>query len=297
MDPRRWPVAILLGRAIALELVQAIERYVEAVSSLVLDHGDFHGGCADRDRLDPPIDPDAVIEMDDVVALDQRAGRGRGCGLPVAAGAPEPPGAPEYFVVGKDSKPGHQESAIERAHHQRRMSRRPAAFLEQLVEPLDLALVVAENDRVGRAGEQVAQAIHLSIDLFRRQEAELQCCVLRHQPQLGRGGEAGLHLLRRLEDFIALGDVLAQPPRDLEMVRRLAPGALDLVGDRARRVEQQQRVGGQQVQQRTAPGRSRRIRTSGGRGHLGTRAPHRQNGDLVQLGSRPLRRQVEGAER
>ena len=59
-------------RAIALELVDAVERNVEPVAALVLDDRDLDRALAHEDRLDAAIDPDAVLEMHDVVARLER---------------------------------------------------------------------------------------------------------------------------------------------------------------------------------------------------------------------------------
>ena len=104
----------------------------------------------------------------------------------------------------------------------------------------------------GGRREQVAQPVHLAVDPLRRQEAELQLGTLRHETEPRQRIHARADLRRRLEDLLALGHVLAEPAGDLEVVGRLAPRPLDLVVDRARRIEQEQRVGGEQVEQRAA---------------------------------------------
>ena len=63
---RRCIVRDVARRAIALELVDAIERDVESVAALVLDDRDFDRALADEDRLDAAIDADAVLEVHDV---------------------------------------------------------------------------------------------------------------------------------------------------------------------------------------------------------------------------------------
>ena len=96
--------------------------------------------------LDAAIDPDPVIEVDDVVALGQRAGRGRRGRLPVPARPPEPPGAAEDLVVGEHPQRGHDEAAVERADRQRGPHRAAGALLQQLLETLELAFVVAQDE-------------------------------------------------------------------------------------------------------------------------------------------------------
>jgi hypothetical protein len=55
-----------------------------------------------------------------------------------------------------------------------------------------------------------------------------------------------------LEDGVAAGDLLAQLARDLEVVRRLAPGAADLVGVGPGSLLDDERVGREQLEQRAA---------------------------------------------
>jgi hypothetical protein len=242
VDPRWRAVAVVFGRAVAFELVEPVEGDVEAVAALILHHRHFHGRRADRDGLDAAIDADAVVEVDDVVALHQRAGGRRRCGLPVPARPAQPPRATKDLVVGEDPQSGHQESAVERAHHERRVRRQAPPLLEQFIEPLDLSLVVAEDDGGWRAGEQVAQAIHLAVNPLRRQEPELELRVPGHEAEARQRLHPRAHLGGCFENFLAFGDILTQSPRDLEMMGRLAPGPLDFVVDRSRRIEQEERV-------------------------------------------------------
>ena len=73
VQPRRRRIAETSSRRpIPLELVDAIQRHIEAVAALVLDHRDFDRALLDEDGLDPTIDPDAVLEMHDVVAALER---------------------------------------------------------------------------------------------------------------------------------------------------------------------------------------------------------------------------------
>src|SRR5687767_9560824 len=69
MQARRRRVAVrIAGGAVALDLVDAIERHVETIAALVLDDGDLHSAFTDEDRLEPAVDADAVLEVDDEVA-------------------------------------------------------------------------------------------------------------------------------------------------------------------------------------------------------------------------------------
>ena len=146
MDPRRRAVAVLAGRAIALELVEAVERDVEPVAAFVLDDRHLERRLAGRDRLDAAVDADAVLEMHHVVALDQRSRGGGGGGLAVAARTAQAARAAEDLVVGEDPERRHDEAAVERADRERG-PHAASALLQQLLEPLELALVVAQDER------------------------------------------------------------------------------------------------------------------------------------------------------
>ena len=58
-----------------------------------------------------------------------------------------------------------------------------AALLQQLLEPLELAFVVAQDERGRRAGEERAEAVEVAVDLLRREEAELEVHALVPQQQ------------------------------------------------------------------------------------------------------------------
>src|SRR5207237_10360450 len=115
---------------------------VEPGAAFVLDHGHLETATIrpDRDRLDPAVDPDAVLEMDHEIAAPQGPGRRGGGRLAVAPRAPPPPSPAENLVIGEPSQAGYDESTVERAHHARGPLR-----VQQLVEPLELSLVVAQD--------------------------------------------------------------------------------------------------------------------------------------------------------
>src|SRR3954452_19000967 len=99
MDTRWRAIAVLAGGAIALELVQSIERHIQPVATFVLHDRHLEGGLAGGDRLDAAVDPDTVLEVDDVIAQRQRAGSTRGRSLAIAARTPQPPGPAEDLVI------------------------------------------------------------------------------------------------------------------------------------------------------------------------------------------------------
>src|SRR3954467_13797017 len=65
MEPgRRRIFGDICGRAIPLDLVDTVERDVESVTALILDHRDFYSAFSNEQALDATIDADAVLEMD-----------------------------------------------------------------------------------------------------------------------------------------------------------------------------------------------------------------------------------------
>src|SRR6185369_159945 len=99
---RRRVVGDVVGRAVALELIDPVQGYVEAIASLVLDDGDLDRALPDEDRLDAAVDADAVLEMDDEVAWLE--GERVDAAADVATRAPDAPLAPEDLVVGEDAE-------------------------------------------------------------------------------------------------------------------------------------------------------------------------------------------------
>src|SRR5205823_9836085 len=111
-----------------------------------------------RDRLDPAVDPDAVLEMHHVIAGLERPRRGRGRGFAIAARPPQPAGPTEDLVVGEHAQPGQHESAVQRPDRERR----PVAG-QELLQSLELAFVVAQDHgrRLGR--DDLAQPLDVAV--------------------------------------------------------------------------------------------------------------------------------------
>ena len=117
-------VGDIAGGAVLLDLVEPIERDVESVAPLVLDHRDLDGGLAVEDRGHAAVYPDAMLEMHHVVARLERRDmfeRGAGRVLPAAADAAV---AAEDLVVGEDAESTglaarrDEESSAEHADHE-----------------------------------------------------------------------------------------------------------------------------------------------------------------------------------
>ena len=64
VQPRRRRVGTdVARRAVAFDLIDAVERNVQPIAALVLQYRDLDHAALDGDRGDAAIDPDAVVEM------------------------------------------------------------------------------------------------------------------------------------------------------------------------------------------------------------------------------------------
>src|SRR5580765_541837 len=143
MEARRRRLgADVVRRAVPLDLIDAIERHVEAIAALVLDDRDFDCALADEHLLDPAIDTDTVLEMNDVVAWLERSEAFERAARRITTCPAKAPLAAKDFVVGENPislEPAvrwNDEAAIENTDRQ--ASRRHAIIVQQLVEPLGL---------------------------------------------------------------------------------------------------------------------------------------------------------------
>ena len=107
---------------------------------------------ANEDRLDAAEDADAMFEMNDEVARFDRQRIDGNTGH-VLARASNAALATEDLVVREDAQTGlhvarrQDEPAIQHANGQMRGRWRVLAVVQQLVEPLALSLVIAQDDR------------------------------------------------------------------------------------------------------------------------------------------------------
>ncbi len=200
----------------------------------------------------PRIDADAVVEVHHVVADGERPGDGRRRRLAIAAGPAQPPGAAEDLVVGEHPQRRHDEAAVERADDQRRAGGPEAVVVEQFVEPLALALVVAEDERRRVVAEQRPEPSQVAIDPLGREEADLDVGRLVAEEQAREAGALRAPLVGGEEDVLARRRRLAETPGDVEMMLRLAPGAVDFLVVGVRHLLHHQRVGGKEIEQRAA---------------------------------------------
>ena len=125
------------------------------------------------------------------------------------------------------------EPAVENPDRQRGRRGRIGAFVEQLVEPLTLPRVVAEDHRRHAIAHDPPQALHVAIDLVGRARRE-DHRVLR----VARRGRTDLDPAERLErphrrdrvliELLARRGVLSAAAGELDVVCGLVPGALKL---------------------------------------------------------------------
>ena len=193
-----------------------------------------------------------MLEVDDVIARGQRAGDvERGAGV-VAPGAAQPALAPEDLVVGEDPQAGiaavrrDDESAVKHTDRERGRRRRVLALAEQLIEPLALPRVVAEDHRRRRAADQLPEALDVAIDLIGRVEREhdrplIGRCPVddAHRPECAKRVD---HARREVEQLRAVRRVLPAPSREVDVMRRLLPGPLELGGEIGALGQHEQRV-------------------------------------------------------
>ncbi len=296
VQARRRLIAVVARGTVALELIQPVQRHVEAIPALVFHDRDLEGRLPDGDRLDAAVDPDAMLEVDHVVAGLELAGRRGRRRLAIAPRAPQPPGTAEDLVIGEHPEAPHHEAAIQRADRQGGVHP-AAALVQQFVEPLELALVIAQDERWDLAGQHPPQPPDVPLDRLRRKESRVQ----RRRRIPGRDPRKRRHAagprFGRLEQVLARRHLLAQPPGDLQVVGRLAPGArhLFLVGGGG--VFDEERVGGQQFKNPLADGRGTRRRIGRPRDAPPRGPAEREDGDLVHRIAGPLRGQVEDPDR
>ena len=108
-----------------------------------------------------------MLEVDDVAPRGQwPRGRCADC-APIAARAPQPAGTTENFVIGEDAQRRHDESAVERANGECR-----AVDIEQLLQPLKLPFVIAQDDGRWWSRDDLSQTLQVAIHMLGRSERE-----------------------------------------------------------------------------------------------------------------------------
>jgi hypothetical protein len=290
VQPRRRAVLAIVRSAVPLDLVDTVQRDVEPVAPLVLDHGHVQGRpLADRDPLDAAVDADAVLEVHHEVARRERAG-GALHGLAEPARPPDAARAAEDLVIGQHRQAGEREPALERPQGEREVGREPRAAAlvpaEDLLQPLELSFVVAQDERGCRARHALEHP-HVPVDDRRGRHAQTRSVRrVRRQLQPGEPIPSCPPVPGRQQERLPPRDVFPPPARDVEVVRGLVPHPVhfDRLGPG---IGEQQRVRGEQLEQRL------RLRRA-----VVQRLPRhadRQDRDAPHLLLRSLRVQVERA--
>src|SRR3954463_6614443 len=91
----------VVGRAITLDLIDAVERDVEAIAPLILDDGNFDRALAEENLLHAAIDSDAVLEMDDIISGLESGQACQGAAGRIPPRPAEAPLAAENLVIGE----------------------------------------------------------------------------------------------------------------------------------------------------------------------------------------------------
>jgi len=285
VQPGRGCVAVL-RRPVWLELIQPVQGHVQSRPALVLDHRHLERPPlrADGDRLHATIDADAVIEMDHVVPRLERARRRTDARLAITPLPAQPAGTAENLVVGEYPQAGQHESTIQRPHREGRPIAR-----QQLLEALELALVVAQDDgrRLGR--DDAAQPLDVAVDGLGRSDRKPHTRLGRVERQSRELRHLSAPPGRVDEQHLSLRRILPQPPRYLEMVRRLGPCPIHLSTERRLLLQDEERVARQQVQKRGPHPSPFPLPPS-----LGS---HRQNRRPLDRLARALRIQIEAPDR
>ena len=212
MQARRRTVrADVAGRAIPLHLIDAIERHIQPIAALVLDHGHFHRAFADEDRRHAAIDADAVFEMNDEVAALQRGDNVQHRAATVLARASDTAFTAEDFVVGENAQSfatilrWQQEPGAKHTECQRRL-RASSSFVKQFLEPLQLPAVVAENQCRRASRNQFAQRGHVATHTLRRAQREAHIDSIERRIDDAHGAELpqpGARLIGLFEESLA----------------------------------------------------------------------------------------------
>src|SRR2546423_8957885 len=106
-----------------------------------------------------------MLEVDDVSARCQWSRRGGGNRAAITTRPPQPARAKKDLVIGEHAERRHNEAAVERADGERRPIR-----AEQLFQSLQLSLVIAEDHRRRRLGNDLPQSLQVPVDVLRRGE-------------------------------------------------------------------------------------------------------------------------------
>jgi len=217
----------------AADLVDSVEGDVEAVASLVFDHGDFNRALAHKHRFHTAVNPYPVLEMHDVVARLERGQTLESGARRVAPRSPKATLAAKDLMVGEDPVSGevtaprrNDESAVENSD--RESGRRDTVVVQKLVETLGLTSVVAEDCRRDSVGDDLLQTLHVAQNLFGLPEREYYPRIITREIDRSVCAESLERGVRRLEQLVAAWGVFPASPGEVDVVLCLRPGSLHL---------------------------------------------------------------------
>src|SRR5207247_2817029 len=154
----------------------------------------------------------------------------------------------EDFVVGEHAIAGeisasrrNDEAAIENSDGQAR--RRNPIVIQQLVESLRLAGVIAEDDRRNSIGCDLLQALYVALNLFRLPERKCHLRIVVRQIDASQCVQRAHRGVGRLEQLVTARSVLSASPREINVVLSLGPGSLQLGPHVSSSRNDEQRVG------------------------------------------------------
>ena len=231
-----------------------------------------------------------MLEVDDIPARGERSRGGGADRAPIAARTSQPAGTTKNLVIGEDAQCRHDESAVERSHRERR-----AIDTEQLFESLQLPFVVAQDGGRRRSRDDSPQPLQIAIHMIGRREWESLLGLGVRDGDPRQTGEAAAPGVGVQQQVIARWRLLTHASRHLQVMRGVRPGTLDFALGRRFLIDNDQGVGGQEVQE--IPPLGRRRRRAGLEITSLRFSTHRQYRDAIQRFTRTLGVEVEAAHR
>ena len=147
-----WRLGVVRGTDPALDQIEPVDRKAQQLATTVLDRQRFDLFAGDLEMLQTDEAPHAMIHVDYVVSGGQLREALQRHGPPKAAAAAHPARSPEDLVVVEHAQrrvaTGKLEPGRERPQTDARSRREPLHASENLLEPLDLTVVVTEQEGI-----------------------------------------------------------------------------------------------------------------------------------------------------
>ena len=159
-------------------------------------------------------------------------------------------------MIGEHPKRRHHEPTVQSPNRQRALPCGSAALLEQLLQSLELAFVVAQDQSGGMRAEQRAEPVEVAVDPLGRKEPELEVGLLR--PAASAAGNASMCERQSSgpsKMAVPARHQLAQPAGDLQVMLRFVPRPGHFVEIRPEGLLDDDGVGGEKLKEGAAGGR------------------------------------------